>query len=44
MAKLNILLRGKTANSAQANVQYFAKAAQSSVQFLGKSAHLSAQF
>lgn len=44
MAKLNILLRGKTANSAQSKVQYFAKTAQSSVQFLGKSAHLSAQF
>jgi hypothetical protein len=44
MAKSNILLHGKTANSAQSTVQYFAKTAQSSAQFLGKSAHLSVQF
>jgi hypothetical protein len=44
MAKSNILLHGKTAISAQSNVQYFAKTAQSSVQFFGESAHLSAQF
>lgn len=36
MAKLNVLLRGKTANSEQSKVQYFTKTAQSSVQFLGK--------